>query len=234
MRLFVLVAAMLSASAAAASAQPLRVLFVGNSLTAANDLPALVHALSKVSDGPEIETAAIAPGGFALEDHWATGDAREALASGQWDVVVMQQGPSSLPDSRANLVEWATRWARDALAHDVRPAVLTVWPEQYRAAYAFAAVVASYRAAALASGSLLLPAGAAWRLALQKTPKLRLYGPDGFHPAPLGSYLAAVVVYAGLTGHMPATLPSALGDARANAQQLRLIRSAAVAALAAR
>jgi hypothetical protein len=213
--------------AGAASAAPLRVLFVGNSLTAANDLPAMVTALSKVSLGPEIQTGEIAPGGYALEDHWATGDAREALDSGKWDIVIMQQGPSSLPDSRANLVEWSTRWANEARAHGVRPALLTVWPEQYRASSAFTAVIASYRAAALASGSLLLPAGDAWR----RASKLPLYGPDGFHPSPLGTYLAAIVVFGGITGHVPKTLPPLV---RASPTRLKLLRTAALLALSSR
>jgi hypothetical protein len=34
-----------------------------------------------------------------------------------------------------------------------------------------------------------------------------LYGPDGFHPAPLGTYLAALVVYEGITGHDARLLP---------------------------
>src|ERR1043166_4311521 len=43
-----------------------------------------------------VETRTVAPGGFALEDHWTMGDARAALDDGRWDVVVLQQGPSSL------------------------------------------------------------------------------------------------------------------------------------------
>src|SRR5689334_8700002 len=136
----VLLAALCCGGSGLAADATLRVLFVGNSLTAANDLPALVHALAAVSAGPAIETGAVTAGGYALEDHWTNGDARHALESGDWDVVVLQQGPSSLPDSRANLVEWSKRWADDAQAHNVRPALLTVWPEQYRASYAFAAV----------------------------------------------------------------------------------------------
>lgn len=219
-------------TAAAAGAAPLRVLFVGNSLTAANDLPAMLSALSAAVGGPEIQTGAIAPGGYALEDHWASGEARSALASGGWDVVVMQQGPSSLPESRANLVEWATRWADEARADHVRPAVFTVWPESYRASYAFAAVIGSYRAAAVASRSLLLPAGLAWRLALQRAPKLRLYGPDGFHPSALGTFAAALVIYGGLTGRIPAHLPPAVGGLRLSPRDARVLRRAAVDALA--
>ena len=39
------------------------------------------------------------------------------------------------------------------------------------------------------------PAGEAWRAAWVEDPALPLYGPDGFHPSPLGTYLAALVVY---------------------------------------
>lgn len=206
-----------------AQAAPVHVLFVGNSLTAANDLPGTVAALA----GGRIATGSIAPGGFALEDHWAAGTARSVMASGDWDVVVMQQGPSSLPDSRANLVEWARRWADEARAHGVRPAVLTVWPEAYRASYAFGLVIGSYRAAAAASRSLLLPAGVAWRLALRRSPKLPLYGPDGFHPSPLGTYLTALVVCRGLLGRVPAAVPPGV---HATSAQLRLLRAAVAAA----
>src|SRR5690349_6806213 len=100
----VLLAALCSGGSGAAADTTLRVLFVGNSLTAANDLPALVHALAAVSAGPAIETGTVTLGGYALEDHWTNGEARHALDSGDWDVVVLQQGPSSLPESRTNLV----------------------------------------------------------------------------------------------------------------------------------
>ena len=49
----------------------------------------------------------------------------------------------------------------------------------------------------------LLPAGPAWLAAWRRSPKLRLYGPDGFHPSVLGTTLAALVVYARLTGTSP-------------------------------
>ena len=58
-----------------------RVLFVGNSLTAANDLPGVVESVS----GGRIVTRTVAPGGVSLEDHWTLTGAREALDDGPWD-----------------------------------------------------------------------------------------------------------------------------------------------------
>ena len=57
----------LGGNAQAASPPPLRVLFVGNSLTATNDLPGMVAALGKASRFRDVEVRTLAPGGWALE-----------------------------------------------------------------------------------------------------------------------------------------------------------------------
>jgi lysophospholipase L1-like esterase len=214
----------------------LRVLFVGNSLTAANDLPQVVSSLAARTGTGRIEVASVAPGGVSLEEHWASTGARERIEAGGWDAVVLQQGPSSLPPSQAHLQRWAVRWADLARSLGVRPALMTVWPETARAS-SFPEVVRSYAEAAAASGALLLPAGAAWREALARDPELPLYGADGLHPSELGTSLAALVVYAGLTetaiGSLPASLdlPGAAGTSSPTA--VRVLREAAAGALAA-
>src|SRR5262245_4444859 len=114
-----------------ATPDPLRVLFVGNSRTATNDLPAEVARLATAARRP-LEYRTVAFGGFNLEDHWNQGDARAALAAGDFDVLVMQQGPSALPESQVDLKLWATRWAEEARKVEARLALLTVWPESYR------------------------------------------------------------------------------------------------------
>ena len=61
--------ALLGGSAEAQPPSSLRVLFLGNSLTATNDLPAAVaHIASRA--GRRLEYRTVAPGGYALEDHW--------------------------------------------------------------------------------------------------------------------------------------------------------------------
>jgi hypothetical protein len=227
-----LIAALLvgSGASAGAASEParVRVLFVGNSLTATNDLPAVVAGLARAT-GRTLEYRTIAFGGFALEDHWSQGDARAALASGSWDVVVMQQGPSALPESQANLREWASRFAVEARSSSARPALLTVWPESYRKS-ALTAVIASYRRAAQSANAELFPAGDAWRLAWRCNPRFALYGADGFHPSPLGTYAAALTVYgrlfkAPLVG-IPALRPRGVSTGTA-----RLLQKSAARAL---
>jgi len=169
----------------------------------------------------------VAPGGVSLEDHWTLTGARDALADGHWDAVVLQQGPSALPESQANLKEWAQRWADEIRAAGARPALLTVWPESYRRAYAFGEVIRAYANAAAAAHAELFPAGVAWRAAWRRLPRLPLYDPDGFHPSALGTYLTGVVVYAGLTGPLPAV-------SGATAAQTRVLRAAAAEPLSTR
>jgi hypothetical protein len=185
--------ALLAGGSARAQSAELRVLFVGNSLTETNDLPARVAALAAAT-GRKLEYQTITFGGFSLEDHWSQGDARAALATRSWDVVVMQQGPSALPESQVDLRRWATRWADEARSVDTRPALLTVWPESYRRS-ALREVIASYRRAAQAAGAELLPAGSAWQLTWDCDRRIPLYGSDGFHPSSLGTQTAALVAY---------------------------------------
>lgn len=174
----------------------LRVLFIGNSLTEFNDLPKMVRALSDSAGGQPIRVGEVTFGGFSLQDLWNQGDALEAIDSRRWDVVVMQQGPSSLEASRAELIDWTGRFAARIRAAGGRPALYQVWPMDYRLDV-FDRVLDSYRLAAESVQGELLPAGAAWAAAWESDPGLPLYGPDGFHPSAMGSYLAALAIFQG-------------------------------------
>jgi hypothetical protein len=178
----------------------LRVLFLGNSLTYANDLPAMVAQLAQGAAGElAIEVRDVSLPGYALEDHWNTQESMDALNEGGWDVVILQQGPSSLPENQVFLRDWAVQLADRIRELGGRPALYMVWPENTRLD-AFDAVSQSYRNAAEAADAELYPAGEAWRAAWRVDPDLPLYDTDGFHPSRMGSYLAALTIYHGLTG----------------------------------
>ena len=68
-----------------------RVLFIGNSLTTVNDVPAIVGRLASASN-QRFSYRTVAFDGYSLEDHWNRGDARRAIADGGWSIVVLQQG----------------------------------------------------------------------------------------------------------------------------------------------
>ena len=106
-----------------------RVLFVGNSLTEGNDLPLIVEALARAG-GRSWAVEAITYGGVSLEDHWGRGTQNRITAGVRF--VVLQQGPSALPESRVNLREWTRRF--DAVIRQAggRTALYMVWPESDR------------------------------------------------------------------------------------------------------
>jgi hypothetical protein len=70
---------------------PLKVLFIGNSYTAVNDLPALVVGLAEAAGGRRVETAAHLVGGCTLEKHVQDKQASEKIKAKKWDVVVLQE-----------------------------------------------------------------------------------------------------------------------------------------------
>lgn len=173
---------------------PFRILFVGNSLTFTQNVPGLVTELASLQERV-VEVRTVAFPNFALEDHWARGDALDEIRSSRWDVVVLQQGPSTLDTSRANLVEWTRRFAQEIRATGAEPALYAVWPPAGSAA-ALDAAQRSYAEAAEAVNGILLPASDAWEIAWRRDPSLRLYSFDNFHPSLEGALLAALTIYA--------------------------------------
>jgi hypothetical protein len=207
-----------------------RVLFIGNSLTYFNDLPGTVAGLAR-SANITIHVASVARPNLALIDHVeGSSNALEVIRQEDWNYVVLQQGPSALPLSRDTLVLATQMLATRIQAAGARTALLMVWPESSRFAV-FDDVRDSYRAAAADVGGLFLPAGEAWRTAWAADPHLPLYGPDGYHPSELGTYLVALVVYEEITGNDSRTLPdqAVVGgrDLGAAPSRVRLLQDAA-------
>jgi hypothetical protein len=188
-----------------AKGEAVRVLFIGNSLTAGNDLPGFVRAMADAG-AVRMECESCTLPGASLEDQWNDGRSRRLLAAGKWNFVVLQQGPSTLPESQAHLRLWSVRWANEARKRGARTALFMVWPTQGQR-NGFELVARSYRAAARASGALLLPAGEAWRDASKDRAAPPLYLPDRLHPTPAGTYLAALVI----TGRLAGVRPGAVG-----------------------
>jgi len=212
LRSLIVVGLLTACAGAASTAEPgvggsYRVLFIGNSLTAGNDLPGTVAALGAAVDDTIVVESVTRPN-FAVIDHVnGLSDAVDVIRGSRWDYVVLQQGPTSQQIGRDTLILATQMLQPDIRAAGGRSAQLMVWPPSDNQS-AFDAVLQSCREAALSvEQGICLPAGEAWRSAWALDPSLPFYGPDGFHPSPLGTYLAALVVYEGLTGHDARLLP---------------------------
>ena len=185
-----------------------RVLFIGNSLTYVNDLPGIVQTLADSAGGERLVVAEVTGPDMALVDHWDTGDAQREIARG-WDVVVLQQGPSSVEINRDSLRMFAARFATEIARVGGRPALYSVWPTESRR-QDFARAIESYELAAADVNGLLFPVAEAWLEAWERDATIELYSSDGLHPSVAGSYLAALVMYARLLGATPVGLPATL------------------------
>lgn len=174
----------------------LHILFVGNSLTYTNDLPALIKEIG-LKDGITITYSSLLFANYSLEDHWNDGKVQKELQKGIYDMVIAQQGPSALPESQVLLLEYTTRLANVCKQNKCKLALYMVWPSANRS-FDFDNVIQSYTNAANATQSLLCPAGLAWKNAWNTDSTLPLYSDDDFHPSRMGSALAAITIYASL------------------------------------
>ena len=184
-------AALLSSSAGAATT---RILFIGNSLTSSPDVPARVAKLAAAT-GRSVDVATVAFPDFSLDDHRKDGRALEAIRHG-WDVVVLQQGTSARPASRAELIESMKYFAKEIRAAGARPALFMAWATEKRR-QDFPPAIQNHRDAAAAANATLLPVGEAWLRVLMKDRGIELYS-DALHASADGAALAAMTIYMGL------------------------------------
>lgn len=116
------------------SAPALRVLFLGNSLLGisasySNDIPAQLSALA-ANLGDSISYAKIAESGWLLADHATNSASTNAINSGQFDLVVLQEKSEtpSLPSDRNNLMFPASRTLNQFITnHAARTLFYQTW-----------------------------------------------------------------------------------------------------------
>jgi len=198
----------------------LRVLFIGNSLTYAGDLPAIIQGLARTA-GVNLLYDQHTPGGARLLNHAADPQVRALLARGGWDAVVLQEqsqwpafsdeqvrsgiepyatalataARAASPSVRLLLYETPARRDGDAQNASVYPELATYEGMQLRIDRTYE------RLAALLRGAVV-PAGVAWRLARREHPEINLYA-DPVHPGRIGAYLIACVFHATLLDRSP-------------------------------
>jgi hypothetical protein len=171
-------------------------LFIGNSLTYVNDLPNLVKSIA-ATNGKDLSVTTIANGNYALIDHWNDGIIQTYIESGDYDFVIVQQGPSSQPYGRELLFEYGGKISELCKDNDTKLAYYMVWPSlTYYST--FDGVIYSYTEAANRNNDILCPVGEVWKSYFDATNDFSYYGSDGFHPSLEGSKVAAGIIYESL------------------------------------
>ncbi|HEY2732820.1 MAG TPA: hypothetical protein VGI70_02500 [Polyangiales bacterium] len=222
----------------APSAVRLRVLFIGNSLSA--PLPALLHAMGDRAGMP-IVAEGETPGGRTLAEHAATPHILQRIQQSSWDVVVLQEQselpsfseatrmrdmyPAGLSLAHAVSVAGARAWLYGMYAHehgdrDNLPA------DTYRDMQS--RLDKGIEVLAGLTQLRVVPAGAAFSEALDWEPPPQLWA-DGRHASASGNLLVCSVFFATLLGIDPTGVPFDAGVPSELARRLRALAARTVA-----
>lgn len=203
--------------------QARKILFLGNSYTAVNNLPLEVFTLALSLDD-SIYYDSYAPGGYRLMNHATDATTLAKISKEDWDFVVIQaqsQEPSWRPSQVATeVLPYATilndsiksnnactetifymTWGRkngDQQNCPTWPPVCTFTGMQER-------LMTGYVAMAEQNNATLAPVGLAWKEAMDNDPDslINLFSQDNSHPSVAGTYLTACVMYATLFQKSP-------------------------------
>lgn len=179
------------------------ILFIGNSLTFTNDLPAMLARFAAEGGQGGLEVGRALAGGWTLARHWDEGPARALLAQRPWTWVVLQEHSRRPLEDPAGFAADARRWIAAVRASGARPVLYQTWAV-LGALDAQPRLSAAYRA--LADGdALLVPAGDAFLAYRREHGDGSLFS-DNRHPVERGTYLAAASFYATLFAADPAAL----------------------------
>jgi hypothetical protein len=179
----------------------LKILFIGNSFTARNDLPGLIARLA-ATRRIQIEPRLISAGGASLRTHWNAGVAREAIRDGRYDYVTLQE-QSTLPVKNAKRMHENVRLFDEVIrAAGAKTLLYMTWarrdaPESQKS------ITDAYAGIGRELGARVIAVGTAWQTFLGKNARPVLHDRDGSHPTPAGTYLAACVFLATLLDNSP-------------------------------
>lgn len=184
--------------ASIATAAALRVLFIGNSLLAGNDVPGMVaRMLESDSSGRHVTYKSFFVG--HLEDIQANDPCFIEASSGNWDVVVLQAAMVSSSLSRQYPQTRGIALAKAAKAGKARVLLYVEWPRRGIDETEFTMKV--YEGLARDAGSCeIIPVCYAWNAVHARSPSTELWSGDGNHAVTNGSFIAAACTYYQIAG----------------------------------
>jgi hypothetical protein len=190
-----------------ATAAGVSVLFVGNSLTQANDLTAIFKQLAANSSlHADVDVRSITPGGATLYDHWKRGVAVTMLRKQHVNFLILQAQSTEPLFAPESFNECATLFKSEADRAKTQTVLFSTWARPasdsfYKERSSGGSPMemqtrlnAAYAALAQKTEATLAPVGMAWERAQKIAPEIQLL--DGTqHPSRAGTYLAAAVLF---------------------------------------
>lgn len=243
------------APAGATDTTPLRVLFIGNSLTYYHEMPRIFMSLAAAGERRRVVVGLVSWPGLSVEQITGLTDVNGVVKRFPWSYIVLQQKPQpsmiegyrvylqGMPmsswtiDDNVEIVKHFLQADADSHAH------VALWDQYYMPdlGHAGQQVIDSLvGGAARATGVPYIPVGAVWDR-VGRTDSATWYhlyqswvpgkAISNYHPSFLGSYLVALAIYQTITGRSPVGLPNTIEGVRLPHSVGTLTIPAATAAL---
>jgi hypothetical protein len=180
-------------------------LFMGNSHASVNNLQGMVAEMVRAARPGKSVGAVEAPGWMFLEERLHDAASVNLLRSQDWSFVILQAQKYSSSGQFEYSTAEAEEFIRIARQQQAVPIMFPEWPrfgiDETMRIYDLHVSIAQREVACVA------PIGQAWDLSLARHPSLALHAPDGNHSNPNGAFLAALILFATITGLSPSVLP---------------------------
>lgn len=197
------------------------ILFIGNSYTYYNDMPALFLALAR-TNGKVCDVKSITKGGRKLYQNLSEGDemAQEIAVlptkAEKYDACVLQEN-STYAIGHNELFQDGVKGHIELLSPIVsRFYLYETWSRKagsptleengWTIESMTSGIASAYREAGRVYGAETVPVGEIFYACVQKHPEIELYHPDKSHPSYAGSALSAIAHYRAIFGELPKTL----------------------------
>ena len=204
---------------------PMRMFFIGNSLTYTYDIPGTMAGLAAAAND-WFSYQAVLISGETLQGHTSNLTTFATIDTGAFDIVMLQEysNRSTIPSDRDNLMYPAVRLFNSHItAHGEKTMLYETWgypngdpgacwrydtPVQYQGCGSVNMLIAvrmGYARIANELSAAISPVGLAWLTVRTERPDINMYYDTvgDYHPSPAGSYLAACVHYASVFGRTP-------------------------------
>ncbi|MEP7264571.1 MAG: T9SS type A sorting domain-containing protein [Bacteroidota bacterium] len=214
---------LLISSVTSAQSVTKRVLFLGNSYTYVNDLPATIANVAfSMSDSLIYDS--YTPGGYSIGNHSLDPNSLAKIMTGNWDYVVLQ-GQSyefvttdpftfspapyvhkldsliKVYNSCSETILYMT-WARK----NGDPGSCPNYPWLCNYHLMDSVIHLNYMLVADSNNAVVSPAGGVWNYIRQQFPNIELYQADESHPSEAGTYAAACCFYTTIFRKNPALI----------------------------
>lgn len=190
-----------------------KVLFIGNSYTYFNNMPAIFQSFA-LAKGDTVIFDMSAPGGYTFQQHSVDATTAAKITAQQWDIVVLQEQSQmpAFPPAQVATDVYPYAHILDSLIHHndtcTQTMFLMTWGHQngdpgncagYPVICSYEGMQARLRESYLQmmqdNQGVMAPVGAAWKVVHDSFPTIGLWIADSSHPQVAGSYLEACVLY---------------------------------------